>query len=120
MTFVTRYGPPVLMMGLIFFLSAQPNLGPELGFWEILLRKSAHVTEYFLLTLLWLRALRREDFAAAAALAYACTDEYHQTFVFGRHGTPVDVLIDSIGITLAILVARAVKARHDGRRLLQA
>ena len=27
---------------------------------------------------------------------YACSDEFHQTFVDGRRGTPVDVLIDSI------------------------
>ena len=33
----------------------------------------------------------------AITLAYVVTDEFHQTFVEGRHGTPVDVLIDAAG-----------------------
>ena len=55
-----------------------------------------------LLTGLWWWALvggvRRPLLAAAAiSLAYAATDEYHQTFVDGRHGSPLDVGIDAIG-----------------------
>ena len=34
------------------------------------------------------------------ASGYAITDEFHQTFVEGRHGTPVDWLIDSAGAGL--------------------
>ena len=41
---------------------------------------------------------------AGITLAYAATDEFHQTFVAGRHGSPVDVLIDSIGIAIAAAV----------------
>ena len=75
----------------------------------MLLRKLAHVTEYAVLTLCWWRALRGLGVARAAArsrsrsiaLAYAATDEFHQTFVDGRHGTPVDVLIDAIGMAIA-------------------
>jgi VanZ family protein len=37
------------------------------------------------------------------ASAYAVTDEFHQTFVEGRHGTPVDWLIDSAGAGLVAL-----------------
>ena len=41
------------------------------------------------------------------SLAYAGTDEIHQTFVHGRHGTPVDVAIDAVGIAVAAtLIAR--------------
>jgi VanZ family protein len=47
--------------------------------------------------------------AAAISLAYACTDEYHQSFVETRHGTPVDVVIDSIGIALAALWLRRAR-----------
>ena len=38
--------------------------------------------------------------AVALAIAYAVTDEYHQTFVHGRHGSPVDWAIDSAGAAL--------------------
>ena len=44
---------------------------------------------------------RRSLAAAAISLAYAVTDEIHQTFIEGRHGTPVDVVIDSVGIAAA-------------------
>ena len=60
---------------------------------------------------MWWRALgwRRESaplFAAAIAIGYAMTDEFHQTFVAGRHGSPVDVLIDSTGVLIAFLLLR--------------
>src|SRR5919199_5385368 len=92
------WAPPVALMALIYALSAQPDLSTGLGTWDLILRKLIHMTEYALLVLLWWRALRetvRERAALAlavlASLAYAATDEYHQSFVPGRHGTPVDV-----------------------------
>jgi VanZ family protein len=45
--------------------------------------------------------------ALAIASAYAATDELHQTFVHGRHGTPVDWLIDTSGAALAMARVRA-------------
>ena len=58
------------------------------------------MAEYGLLWFLWYRALevRSPLPAVAITLAYAATDEFHQTFVEGRHGTPVDVLIDAAGV----------------------
>jgi VanZ family protein len=38
------------------------------------------------------------------ALAYAISDEFHQTFVPGRSGAPRDVAIDLIGITAGLLL----------------
>ena len=74
---------------MIFALSAQPDLNSGLGGWDTLLRKLAHMAEFGLLWWLWLRALRgRAVLAAAIALAYAVSDELHQTFVDGRHGSP--------------------------------
>lgn len=109
-------------MGLIYFLSAQPDLSTGLGFWDLVLRKLAHMSAYALLTLLWWRALApftRKSLAAAALIAFlfAISDEYHQSFVDGRHGSPVDVGIDTIGIGLAILVARTQWARSGWRRV---
>ena len=40
---------------------------------------------------------------------YAATDEVHQSFVEGRHGTPVDWAIDTAGAAAA---AFAVSARR--------
>ena len=52
-----RFGPPLALMGVIFFFSAQPDLGTGLGTWDLILRKAAHMAEYGLLWFLWYRAL---------------------------------------------------------------
>jgi VanZ family protein len=109
--------PVVLWAAVIFALSSIPSLHSGLGTWDLVLRKLAHMAEYGLLWLLWLRALGRDHALAAAAitLAYAATDELHQTFVTGRHGTPVDVLIDAAGVAIAAALSprrtRASRAR---------
>ena len=90
-------------MALIFALSAMPDLSSGLGTWDLVLRKLAHMAAFGLLWLLWQRALRQPGTAALITLAYAATDEYHQSFVTGRHGTPVDWAIDAAGVGLAVL-----------------
>ncbi len=102
-----RYAPPLALMALIFLLSAQPDLSTGLGVWDLIGRKLVHATEYGILFGLWWRALgyRNPIAAAAITIGYAATDELHQTFVHGRHGTPVDVLIDSIGVAIAARIA---------------
>ena len=107
MSLAKRFAPPLLLMGLIFFLSAQPDLSTGLGDWDLALRKLAHMAEYGLLWFLWWRALAYGNPTAAIvgtvaiAVGYAATDEVHQSFVQGRHGTPVDVAIDALGVGLA-------------------
>ena len=112
MSLVKRFAPPLLLMGLIFFLSAQPDLSSGLGTWDTVLRKGAHMAEYGLLWFLWWRALGYGNplVPAAIAVGYAVTDELHQTTVEGRHGAPLDVLIDAVGIALAYALARRVRS----------
>jgi len=113
---VWRFAPPLALMGLIFLLSAQPSLSSGLGAWDTVLRKLAHMVEYGLLFALWRRALPGASAWAAAAIAigYAVTDEVHQSFVEGRHGTPVDVAIDSAGVAVGWLALRWLEARRAG------
>lgn len=110
--FVRLWLPPVLWMALIFVISAQPALPSAPGRWDVLLKKTTHALAYGVLTWLYLRALgghwrdeRRIRVASAIlALAYAVSDEYHQTFVPGRNGSWVDVVIDGVGILGATLL----------------
>ena len=99
----SRFLPPLALMALIFALSAQPNLRTDLGVWDLVLRKLAHMTEFGLLWALWMRALRRPVASTAITLAYAATDELHQSFVAGRHASPWDWAIDAAGVGLAVL-----------------
>lgn len=100
---IAAFAPPLALMGVIYFLSAQPDLNSGLGLVDEIGRKLVHMAEYGLLWWLWSRALgfRRPVLAAVITLAYAATDEFHQTFVHGRVGSPVDWLIDGAGVAVA-------------------
>jgi VanZ family protein len=109
---------PIALMAAIFAMSAMSSDETDRGLVYLLLRKSAHFAEYALLTVLWWRALRTrtaESTALVAAFAiavgYAITDEIHQTFVEGRIGSALDVLIDSAGAATAVALA----ARRRGK-----
>jgi VanZ family protein len=102
---LSAWTPVVLWAGLIFALSAVPDLGTGLGTWDTVLRKVAHVAEYAILAGLVFRASRSAPAAFLLASAYAVTDEVHQAFVRGRHGSPVDWLIDSAAALIGVMVA---------------
>ena len=103
---LSRYFPPLALMCVIFALSAQADLNFGLGAWYTALRKTAHMVEFGLLWWLWQRALAMPAAAAAIALGYAASDEWHQSFVEGRNGSPVDVAIDAVGIAVAVALWR--------------
>jgi len=109
-TRISPWIPVILWAAVIFMLSSVPDLGTGLGTWDFVLRKIAHTAEYALLGALLYRAVRNAPAALLVASAYAVTDEFHQTFVSGRHGSPVDWLIDTagaaIGVTIAVRVWR--------------
>ena len=75
---------------------------------EFCVRKLAHVTEYFVLCMLFYRAFLaggngHKKSAAKSfifSFLYAATDEIHQIFVAGRGPSPVDVGVDTIGMFL--------------------
>jgi VanZ family protein len=94
-------------MGLIFFLSAQPDLPhPDAGWLDIALSSAAHAFIFGVLAILWARVLggRRHAFLFAFLLTvlYALSDEFHQAFVPGRYPDPWDLLADGLGAVLAL------------------
>ena len=108
--------PPLLLMAVIFFFSAQEGLDSGLGAADTVGRKLIHIAEYGLLALLWWRALRTRVSARSAvvaafliASAYAATDEYHQSFVATRNGSVLDWALDTAGAALAMLRVHATR-----------
>jgi VanZ family protein len=92
-------------------------------------RKCAHLTEYAVLAFLFWRALwrpvRRDPrpwswrHAGAAILLvafYASTDEFHQRFVPSRDASVRDVLIDTTGAVLGMLLLWAIWQWRRSRR----
>ena len=104
-SFQTRWLPAIAWATVIFALSGIPTLTTGLGFWDVVLRKLAHATEYAILAALLLRAMRELP-AWALAVVYAVSDELHQHFVPGRAGRPLDVAIDATGALVGVLLAR--------------
>lgn len=119
-----------LWMGLIFYMSARPGddsvqmSSSFLSLFEAffpfmdedalhyMVRKFAHLAEYMILVILLVNALRQHisqkmvkyRLAGLLSLAYAVSDEVHQSFVPGRNGSILDVLIDGLGIMLGLLL----------------
>ena len=101
-----------------------PKISPqEVVFINALIRKAAHVTEYFVLGLLLFRMFRGSSvsswkwrwsfFAVIAVTLWAASDEFHQSFVSSRTASAVDVAIDTAGGVLAQFVA---VLWHRGRK----
>jgi len=139
---VSAWLPVVLWMGVIFTASTHygstsnttsvleplvmwvaPDTPPE-QFDQVhhLVRKAAHFTEYAVLALLALRALRmtagrrlgKSHLRAGGLIllfvaAYASTDEYHQSLVTERGPSVYDVLIDTSGALAALTVLGLVE-----------
>lgn len=86
-----------------------------------ILRKNAHFFAYLILGILVANALRRSGIrgywsiaiALGICVLYAISDEVHQLFVPGRGGQVKDVIIDSVGASVGLVlywvVSRLVK-----------
>ena len=77
-----------------------------------LLRKGAHLAEYFVFTLLLFRGVRSSRsgwrwswgfLALFIAAIYSALDEIHQAFVASRTASPYDSLLDSTGALAAVI-----------------
>jgi VanZ family protein len=107
--------PLILWMAFIFILSSRSTLLEiESGTGEKLFNKSAHVIVYGILAWLWWRALTLQRqitwpillTALTLTVLYGISDEYHQSFVPGRHSRVSDVLFDASGALAMILFIR--------------
>ncbi|HVF70866.1 MAG TPA: VanZ family protein [Chthoniobacterales bacterium] len=92
---------------------------------QLFVRKCAHLTEYAILAALLYRGLRqgRDGFFLAAAFAFviaaicASLDEFHQSFVASRTGSPWDVMIDCLGAIIGLTICAWVGFPKSGRSL---
>ena len=90
-------------------------------FFQFLIRKAAHLSEYAILAIILLRAVRSEmkgSLRLHAAMVfvvgavYAITDEFHQSFSAVRTASPRDVMIDSFGVLVGLAIyALVVKGK---------
>ena len=106
-------------MGLIFYLSSQPDLPQTDTHWlDLVLSSTAHAFVFGVLAVLWARLLdqHRQGLLLTFALTmlYALSDELHQTFVPGRHADPWDLVCDGVGAVLALSLWALWQRRGSG------
>ncbi|MBE3102527.1 MAG: VanZ family protein [Firmicutes bacterium] len=100
-----------------------PNVEFDISGFNHIVRKNAHFFAYLVLGILVLNAFRRNEIygyknvilAIIVCILYAASDETHQLFVPGRGGQVRDVIIDStgagVGIVINLVFTRIVKRK---------
>ena len=127
--------PSILFMIIIFWFSHQTGtessgLSTYIVNWlenhlhiivpELIIRKMAHMGEYALLTFTFIYGFSKNKFilqkvllfSLSATFLYACSDEFHQLFIVGRSGQLADVMIDTTGGIIAIILFYFIKKKE--------
>lgn len=102
-----------LSLRLLSFFEGLGILIPKEGF-HLFLRKGAHFFAYLLLGIfiafgLEAKSIKEYGYTLLLCTLYAISDEFHQTFIPGRSGDVLDVLLDSAGALTGILLWALVK-----------
>lgn len=134
--FIKKTEPMVTIIvwsSVIFYFSSISGLKSDFkDFFDLILRKTAHILEYTVLTFLCFRAASKVVFKNKSStnsgqtfgfkspklvldkkhaligvfiftFLYAISDEIHQLFVFHREGKITDVFIDGMGIMIGLI-----------------
>jgi VanZ family protein len=113
-----RWLPAIGLMVVIFLFSSIPSAElPNLGILDLLVKKGAHFIGYGLLALAFWFGFsfdrRRWWLVLILTILYAISDEFHQSFVLGRHPSWVDALIiDGSGAGIMLLVASGILKKN--------
>jgi VanZ family protein len=88
--------------------------------YELVLRKIAHFSLFFILAILLYFAIKSHRKKHAKILTIICCiffagmDEYHQIFIAGRNARFTDIIIDIAGAVCALLLVTAYARHMDG------
>lgn len=109
-----RWGPALIVMGLIFAASSIPSDSmPKVENFDTLVKKGGHMLGYALLGLSLIHAQRQLTWksfwlAVLGCALYALSDELHQSFIPGRNASLVDVVIDLTGCLVGLWIFRRI------------
>jgi len=98
-----KWLPSLIVMGVIFWFSAQPDYSlPNFNSADKIVKKGAHMMVYASLAISywygWDLKKEKKWLAWLLAFLYAMTDEFHQSFTPGRHPSVWDVVVfDNLG-----------------------
>ncbi len=141
--FFWAYGAIIWMVGIFFFTqlpyftgentvrvineavhsvksteSISQGTAEQVNLLNLALRKSTHVLVFGILAFLLVKSFRKTRFpylyAWLGAVAYAATDEWHQSFMPGRVASIVDVGFDGIGAFLFLVIFYFFQRKDEG------
>lgn len=141
---VAAWLPVAVWAVVIFLLSRDPHSGrhiheilrwafglagihhvTDMRTWALVAAKGAHFTVYFVLSLLVYRAFalgrgagflgKQAGWTLLVIFLYAASDEFHQTLIHGRNGSWRDVVLDTFGGAVALILLRAILAVRTRR-----
>lgn len=107
-----RWVPVFLWMGVIFTISSVSQVKvAQVFFWDYMFKKTAHMSEYFILYVLLFRATKGNWlWSYVLTLIYSISDEFHQSFVPGRTAALYDLAFDASGANLGAYLLWKSKA----------
>jgi len=124
MKVLSKWGPAIGWMVLIFLLSSLPK--EEIPVSGESLSIAAHLIEYGILALLirralasppgfWGRGVPLFTLSLGLTFLYGISDEWHQSFVPGRSSSVMDLAVDVTGAFLALALASLKEGGFLGR-----
>ncbi len=130
-TALQAFGPPVILMGMIYLLSSLPG-EEQVGVLKVLtsleptLQNLLHIPLFGLLQFLWLRGFTSRGTTGAAAivasfcitLSYGALDELHQYFVPGRYASVLDLGLNLLGAVLGTIAFWWATQKIVGRKTI--
>lgn len=118
-----RFVPSIIIIIVIWYFSDKPGLKSDYTpIIDFFLRKTAHIVEYFLLYIALFWAFLDNKISKISNIKFnlinnktfcigfisTLLDEWHQTWVTGREGKPLDIGFDLIGFVLAYIILWAI------------
>jgi VanZ family protein len=119
LSILPRWFPALFFMTVIFIFSSQPSDDlPRFASWDRVVKKMGHAIGYGLLALSYLHFFKYDKkrywLAWLLAVLFSATDEFHQSFVPGRHPSIVDVLVfDNLGAMTALWLCFMRQSRRN-------
>lgn len=101
-----KYIPLIFWCGVIFAFSSIPSARiSDKDLLDTILRKTAHIVVFATLAFISFYTFNKSyKKAFLFSVIYAISDEFHQRFTPGRGPSFIDVLIDTLGIILALTI----------------
>ncbi len=100
-----KWLPAIIMCSVIFAISSiHGTTVNSIGLGRESYHINGHFVLYMLLCISFYKATKNYWSSTLLSGVYAISDEFHQTFVPGRSWENFDLLVDSLGIVLAVFI----------------